>query len=134
MRDQTRFDLHVLEKALESPVVRIDLGPTGKRGGELGEIDRFDLEQCHDERGQAFHAGKMSACKVELENIGEHGRMIHGVISWYFSRWGKGRGWPPTIGDYTLFFNRLFFCRVQCLRATRKGFPNHHIHRSVTKA
>ena len=72
--------------------MRIDLGPLGKRRGKLGEIDRFDLEQCHDERGQAFPTGEMPACKVELEDIGEHGRMIQGVISWYVSRCGKDRG------------------------------------------
>jgi hypothetical protein len=66
---------------LEASVVRIDLGPTRKRSGELGEIDRFGLEYRHDARGQAFQTGEMPACKVEFEDIGEHGSMIHGVIS-----------------------------------------------------
>jgi hypothetical protein len=66
--------------------------PSGKRDGELGEIDCFDLEQSYDERGQALYTGKMPACKVEFDDIGEHGRMIHGVISWNVSRCGKSHG------------------------------------------
>ncbi|MGQ4808270.1 hypothetical protein NKDENANG_01651 [Candidatus Entotheonellaceae bacterium PAL068K] len=54
MRDQSWFDLNVWEKALELSGVRIGLSRTGKRGGELAESDRFDLEQSHDERGQAL--------------------------------------------------------------------------------
>jgi hypothetical protein len=81
VRDHRRFDLHVLEKTLEASVVRIDLGSTGKRGGELGKIHGFDLEQRHDERGQTFHTGEMPAGTVEFEDIGEHGKMIHGGIS-----------------------------------------------------
>jgi hypothetical protein len=34
LSDQSRFDLDVLEKVLESSMMRIELGTTWKRGGE----------------------------------------------------------------------------------------------------
>lgn len=88
MGEQSRVALHVLETALASSVVRLERGPPGKCRGELGKIDRFDLEQRDAESGQAGKTGAMPACKGELEDIGEHGRMIQGVISWHCSRCG----------------------------------------------
>lgn len=107
VRNDRRWERHVVKKPLEASVVRLDLGSTGKRRGELGQIDRFDLEQRHDERSQTFHPGKMPAGTVEFEDLGEHGKMIHGVISWPCGRCGTVVVDSHYRGLH-LFFNKLF--------------------------
>jgi hypothetical protein len=82
----------MLEESLESAIVRLELRMAWKGRGNLGEVDRFDFEHAQNERGEACDAGEMPACTVEFGDIDEHDSMIHGVISWHFSRHGKGRG------------------------------------------
>jgi hypothetical protein len=71
----------VLEESLESSIVGLDLSPTWKGGGNLGEIDRFDLEQAHDEVRETFNTREMPVGKVKFQDIGEYGSVGHGVVS-----------------------------------------------------
>jgi hypothetical protein len=70
-----------LEKSLESSVVGVDLSSTWKCGSNLGEIDRFDLKQAHDEVRKTFDAREMPVGKVEFQDIVEYGSLGHGVVS-----------------------------------------------------
>ena len=78
----------MLEEALQASAVRIDGGGVWESGGELGQIDGFDpesssgqaLEQNDDNGGQAGDASTVQG-KGRLEQVGEHGRVLHGVIS-----------------------------------------------------
>jgi hypothetical protein len=81
LRDQRGIEFDLLEKALEASIVGVDLRTARKGRGNLGEIDGFDFEHTRDEGGEAFNAGEMPVGKVEFEDLGEHGRMIHGVLS-----------------------------------------------------
>jgi hypothetical protein len=45
----------MLEESLESSIVGVNLSPTWKCGGNLGEINRFDLKQANDEAREAFN-------------------------------------------------------------------------------
>jgi len=59
--------------------VRVDVGGTWEGGGELGEIDGFDFEQGNDEGGQTGETSPVQV-KGQLEQVGESGRVLHGVI------------------------------------------------------
>jgi hypothetical protein len=71
----------VLEESLESSVVGLDLCSTWKCGGNLGEIDRFDLEQANDEVRETFNAREMPVGQVAFQDIGAYGSLGHGVVS-----------------------------------------------------
>ena len=103
----------MFEEALQASIVRVDVGRTPYQvrgrlwegGGELSQIDGFDLEQSDDEGGQTGDASPVQA-SGRLEQVGEFGRVIHGVISWeavVVDRLGR----PSTLGGYTLSFNYL---------------------------
>ena len=62
-----------------------------KCGGEFGKIDGFDFEQSDNEIRETGDASEMPP-KVELEQVDEHGRMIHGVISWHVTCCRQARG------------------------------------------
>ena len=68
-----------------------DLNGSWKGRCHLGKVDGFDLEQGDNKRRKALDASEMPA-EMELEHIGEHAMMIHGVISLYMHRCGKARG------------------------------------------
>ena len=71
----------MLEESLEASIVGLHLSSTWKGGGNLGEIDGFDLEQASDEVGQAFNARAMPVGKVEFQEMREYDRLSHGVVS-----------------------------------------------------
>ena len=73
----------MLEESLESSIVGLHLSSTWKGGGNLGEIDGFDLEQARNKIRQAFNAREMPIGKVKFEEIGEYGSLSHRVVSWY---------------------------------------------------
>jgi hypothetical protein len=80
LRNKRWFHLHLFEKPLNTPIMGFDLGMPWKRRGEFGKIDGFDFEQSDNEIRETRDASEMPP-KVELEQVDEHGRMIHGVIS-----------------------------------------------------
>jgi hypothetical protein len=80
LSDQGGVEFDLLEEALEPSIVGLDLRSTRKGGGNLGEIDRFDLEQAHYEIREAFNASQMPVGKVEFQDMGEYGRLRHGVV------------------------------------------------------
>jgi hypothetical protein len=82
------LDVDLLKEALNPAVMRVRLGGTRKSGGEFCKIDCFDFESSDDQARKVFVASEITA-KMKLEDIGEHGSMIHGVISWYVSRCGN---------------------------------------------
>jgi hypothetical protein len=45
----------MLEESLESSGVGVDLSSSWKCGGNLGEINRFDLKQANDEAREALN-------------------------------------------------------------------------------
>ena len=51
----------MFEEALQASIVRVDVGRTREGGGELGQIDGFDLEQSDDEGGQTGDASPVQA-------------------------------------------------------------------------
>jgi len=61
----------MLDESLESSIVGVKLSPTWKCGGNLGEINRFDLKQAHDEATEALNTREMPVGKVEFQDIGE---------------------------------------------------------------
>ena len=71
----------MLEESFESSVVGLDLSTACKRGGNLGEIDRFDFEQAMDEVSKAFNAREMPTSKVDSQDIDEYGSLGHGIVS-----------------------------------------------------
>jgi hypothetical protein len=71
----------MLEESLESSIVGLNLSSTWKGGGNLGEIDGFDLEQARHDRREAFNAREMPISKVKFQEIGEYGSLSHGVVS-----------------------------------------------------
>ena len=71
----------MLEESLASSVVGVDLSSTWKGGGNLGEINRFDLKQANDEAREAFNTWEMPVGKGEFQDIGEYGRLGHGGVS-----------------------------------------------------
>ena len=81
LSDQGGVEFELLEEALEPSIVGLDLRSTRKGGGNLGEIDRFDLEQAHNEIREAFNASQMPVGKVEFQDMGEDGSLRHGVVS-----------------------------------------------------
>ena len=84
----SRLESDVLEEALQASVARIDVGGVWESGGKASQIDGFDpvsstgqaLEQSDADGGQAGDASPVQG-KGRLEQVGEHGRMLHGVIS-----------------------------------------------------
>ena len=69
------------EESLESSIVGLNLSSTWKGGGNLGEIDGFDLKQARHDRREAFNAREMPISKVKFQEIGEYGSLSHGVVS-----------------------------------------------------
>ena len=54
----------MLEEALQASVVRIEVGGVWESGGELGQIDGFDLEQSDDDGGQAGDASTVQGTAI----------------------------------------------------------------------
>jgi hypothetical protein len=74
------MNFNFFKEPLNPSVVRIRLGGTRKSGSKLCKIDRFDFEQSDDQTRKTFDPSEVPA-KTKFEDIGEHGSMIHGVIS-----------------------------------------------------
>ncbi len=81
MSNQIRVEFDMLEESLESSIVGLDLCSTRKGSSNLGEIDRFDLKQAHDEVREAFNAREMPVGKVEFQDIVEDGSLGHEVVA-----------------------------------------------------
>ena len=90
----SRLESDVLEEALQASVVRIEVGGVWESGGELGQIDGFDLEQSDDDGGQAGDASTVQG-KGRLEQVGKHGRVLHGCNLLRRESLWIGRGLPP---------------------------------------
>ena len=57
----------------------VDLSLAWKSGGNLGEIDGFDLEQARNEIREALNAREMPIGKVKFQDMGEYGSLIEDV-------------------------------------------------------
>ena len=64
-----RFVPPLLEESLQSLGVGVDISSTRKGGSNIGEIDRFDLKQTHDEEREAFNAREMPVGKVKFQDM-----------------------------------------------------------------
>jgi hypothetical protein len=92
LREQSRVAVDRLEESLEPSRVGLDLSTASKGRGKRGEIDGVDFAHAHHERSEALNTGELPVGNVECEDLGEHGSMLHGVISWHFRGCGQDRG------------------------------------------